>query len=713
MRRLAVSVAVLALAAGVFGEDVGWRGNWTGVFPDADPPIKWSKLSNQMKGLRCRAQKPGDDTPAGVSAYCGSLTEWLVLGPFPADEDVQKAVDEEFVKDEATCEPNAGDAVGGLRWKKVEVVGSVVDFASILSKDMPEGTPAFRHAEGLAPHFGKPFVAYAHTYVHSPMEATFRFRVRAVVATKLYVNGKLIEGLKQGGSPYGSDSPATGEFSANLSKGWNRVLLKARNFVLPKKSWRHIRSWYIDLGLRATRPCEIASEGIVWATLLPNYHVACPLVVGDRIFAMSKPGDLVCLRKQDGKVLWVGTTTYYDLLSDKDKRENPAFEKIGPLVAEIGKIDAAYVRQGTLTEETMQTRFDLHKQVIRLMGQADKKYSGYPGHHACGDMPTPVSDGSHVYVWSGLGVASCYDLDGNRKWLTMPGVRDTSPDRSVSPILADGRMVIYNGAPRKGEGELIAFDVQSGAIAWRVPMKRNAMSSPVAVKIGGESFAYHEGCLVRVRDGKVVLDNSALKVTIPTPVVENGVVYGISNGGKVIQAKLPADPANVVMANEGSIGLGGRTGIAGEPFVSSPLYHQGLLYVLDQSGCLHVIDAEAQKIVYERDLGLGKGWPFEFYHAPDWCYPIAFASPMLAGKHIYVFGLNGTAVVFEPGREYREIARNKIEDALLARDVGSNWSSHNRAGGQEIPEHFASSPVAEGGRIYLRGGKYLYCLGEK
>jgi len=61
-------------------------------------------------------------------------------------------------------------------------------------------------------------------------------------------------------------------------------------------------------------------------------------------------------------------------------------------------------------------------------------------------------------------------------------------------------------------------------------------------------------------------------------------------------------------------------------------------------------------------------------------------------------------VVFEPGREYREVARNKIEDCLLSRDWG---------GGQEVPEHFASTPVAEGGRIYLRGGKYMYCLGEK
>ncbi len=58
---------------------VGWRGDGTGKFTGANPPVKWGKVSKQMKGLRCQAKKPRDDRPAGVPAYHGSLTEWLVL----------------------------------------------------------------------------------------------------------------------------------------------------------------------------------------------------------------------------------------------------------------------------------------------------------------------------------------------------------------------------------------------------------------------------------------------------------------------------------------------------------------------------------------------------------------------------------------------------------------------------------------------------------
>jgi hypothetical protein len=50
-----------------------------------------------MAGLRCQADKPKDDKPAGVPAYHGSLTEWQVLGPLPSVGG-DNAIAEEFVK---------------------------------------------------------------------------------------------------------------------------------------------------------------------------------------------------------------------------------------------------------------------------------------------------------------------------------------------------------------------------------------------------------------------------------------------------------------------------------------------------------------------------------------------------------------------------------------------------------------------------------------
>jgi len=686
---------------------VGWRGNWTGQFPDADPPLRWTKVSKPMKALRCRADKPADEGPAGSPAYEGSLREWLVLGPFAADEDAQKAIDAPFLDDEAACQPSAGEAAAKLRWKKVEVPGSMVDFAGILAGDMPEDAEARRRDKHLSPEYGKPFVAYAHTYVYSAIDASFHFRTKALNRAKIFINGELVMAY--------DPKRTEGDFTAKLRKGWNRVLLKARNDVVPAKQNYYqglmgYSSWYVDLGLIPPRPYETESEGIAWATPVPSYHIACPLIVGDRVFVMAYPGDLVCVRKSDGKVLWIRPTTYWDVLSDEDKKGNAAFAAVEPLVAEMRQIDTPYVEKASLAEDTIKKRASLHQQITAIMGKADRKYKGEVGHYVAANMPTPVSDGKNVYVWSELGIATCFDLDGNRKWIRMPGVRECSVGRYASPVLADGKFILFDGPGHHEQDALVALDARTGEAAWTMPHdpKSEPFSSLIATTLAGEEYVIYGKDLVRARDGKVLLENPpALVCHVATPVVAGGVMYGVTcDAGDVIQAKLPTDLAKAAMTNEAKVkGLGEAQTKVGQAFISSPLYHDGLLYLVDQTGRLHVVDTDTQKIVYERDLGMGKVWPYDFYHAPNWERSTTLSSPILAGKYVYVFGMNGTTVVFEAGREYKEVARNKIEDCLLVHQ--GPWFQ-----GREIPEFFASSPVAEGKRIYVRGGNYLYCLGK-
>jgi outer membrane protein assembly factor BamB len=682
-------------------QPVGWRGNWTGKFLDAEPPLTWGKISKPMAGLRCQATKPKDDQPAGISASNGSLTEWMTVGPLPASGDAKAAIDEEFIKDEANCAAKEGDAINGVPWKKTTVPGSLVNFDSIYGKDIPKGTPT-RNNSGTPP-WEKPFVAYASTWVYSPAEVTFRFRVRAAGIVKIYMNGvsqnEALKILSQNNA-YG------GEFSCKLNKGWNHVLCKARNSV---NGYVYNSSWYFDLGLRAIEPYTSTSEGIAWATLLPSYHIASPLIVGDKIFAMVKPADLVCMRKSDGKVLWIRSTTYYDLLTEKDKQSNPGFAKLVPLVAEINKIDAEYVETGKLTAETIRKRIDLHKQIVQTMAAVDAaRFSGAIGHYPEANMPTPVSDGKQVYIWSELGIAVCYDLDGNRKWLTMPGARSSMElGCYCSPVLADGKMILFENNLERHKGGLIALDVHNGEAAWTLPDKTigEPFMSLVPLKIGGDDCVLYGRRLVHGKDGKVLLENeNDLVGHIPTPVIENGVLYGvICYYGDLFKSKLPTALTSTPMINECKVKMPFKA--EGEAFISSPLYHDGLLYVVDQYGYLYVTDVNTQKVVYERELGLGKSWEFDFYIAPDWGWSSIYGSPIMAGKYIYVFGMNGTTVVLKPGREYVEVAKNKIEDCLL--------SAMYHSVGHEIPEFFASSPVAEGKRIYVRGGNYLYCIGAK
>jgi outer membrane protein assembly factor BamB len=90
-------------------------------------------------------------------------------------------------------------------------------------------------------------------------------------------------------------------------------------------------------------------------------------------------------------------------------------------------------------------------------------------------------------------------------------------------------------------------------------------------------------------------------------------------------------------------------------------------------GRLSCIDAATGEIVYEETLDLGKG--------------DVFASIVLAGNYLMTTHENGTTIVFEPGREYVEVAKNQLGDMVR------------------------STPVFDGDRMYVRGYDNLYCIG--
>ena len=59
----------------------GWRGNRTGLWPDAKTPIEWSRIPHgATEGLRCRANRPAD-AEAGDSTVVekGLIREWQSL----------------------------------------------------------------------------------------------------------------------------------------------------------------------------------------------------------------------------------------------------------------------------------------------------------------------------------------------------------------------------------------------------------------------------------------------------------------------------------------------------------------------------------------------------------------------------------------------------------------------------------------------------------
>ena len=132
----------------------------------------------------------------------------------------------------------------------------------------------------------------------------------------------------------------------------------------------------------------------------------------------------------------------------------------------------------------------------------------------------------------------------------------------------------------------------------------------------------------------------------------------------------------------------------------SPLLYNGLAYLVNGDGILTVMDAAKGEIVYQKVLDLA---PMPVGFASCAIETGCSSSPTLGGKYIYLWDNQGTALVIEPGRVYKQIARNRIEQFWYA----------NRNDKKSLPqqENTASNPVFEGNRLYFRGEVNLYCIG--
>jgi len=125
----------------------------------------------------------------------------------------------------------------------------------------------------------------------------------------------------------------------------------------------------------------------------------------------------------------------------------------------------------------------------------------------------------------------------------------------------------------------------------------------------------------------------------------------------------------------------------------SPLIYEGIYYNIDQYGVFYAVDLPTGKPLYKHDVGFDE---LHHYNAIG-----VAAGPTLGGKHIFVVDNQGVCVVLEPGPEYKPVAVNRIETVIQRQ-----WPIPP----QEILSNGA--PVFDGDRMYLRGEKYLYCIGK-
>jgi outer membrane protein assembly factor BamB len=458
-----------------------------------------------------------------------------------------------------------------------------------------------------------------------------------------------------------------------------------------------------------------AASGILYAVPLPNTGVSCPIIVGNRIYLTVEPWDLVCIDKNSGQILWIRSSAPFEGLSPEDRKANPDIEaKLAPLLAQLQKANedvAASLNSKVATAATsgpkdssgpIQKKKDLEKQITEAQNAVNKKLFtlnwaqavfGYAG-------PTPVSDGKKVYAFFTTGVSVAYDLDGNRKWIARGSGDGSEHGNFASPILGAGRLVVW-------ANEMRGYDTETGKLAWTTPAKSfNTYGSMFKVQAGAELVAaFQSGYFARMRDGQKIWGDQAFGDSVQTPIVEGGLIFARmgypiaqGEGGSFKAFKIPAgaegggkpSPAYAFKMDwaEDELVIDKKKNPFDRGFVASPLLADGLIYNITEGGGLFVNDAATGELVYKKVLPMKAKTEY-------WNWAGVSASPTQAGKYIYLMDNQGLTIVLQPGRVYKEVAQNVLEES---RDGKSQ-------------EQNVSTPVFEGSRMYYRTPGYLYCIG--
>jgi outer membrane protein assembly factor BamB len=304
-----------------------------------------------------------------------------------------------------------------------------------------------------------------------------------------------------------------------------------------------------------------------------------------------------------------------------------------------------------------------------------------------------VSDGRSVFVWCGNGVAAAFDLDGRRRWIRR--VAEGKLFYPSSPALIDGKLAVFMKA-------LYCLDAETGEPVWKQPSidKNNAAVQPARVA-GTAVIVTQQGEVVRASDGHVLWKNPD-KIEGDTgwnaPVVLGDVMYlpwyGTSEiriidftgcGGDSWQAKVARIDGICLNRKPDGSWIDRWT-------PASPLIHDGIAYLVDIYATLYAVDLREKKVLYRQEIDLDGMFHYN-------AVPVA-ASPTLVGDRILVLDNQGTTLVLQPGREFRQVGKNRIA-TQIARDVPISP--------QETIAY--APPVPDGDQLYIRGERYLYSIG--
>ena len=291
---------------------------------------------------------------------------------------------------------------------------------------------------------------------------------------------------------------------------------------------------------------------------------------------------------------------------------------------------------------------------------------------------SPITDGERLYCWFGSAGLFCYDVNGQKLWQRELGeVRiGSSLGEGCSPVLYGDKLVIIRD--HSGPSSIEVLDAKTGKTTWRKERdENNAWATPLVVEHSGKTQVITAASnYVRSYDlhsGDIIWQFSGLTGNvIPCPVVDGDQVICMSGYKGYAAVALPLTETGDISKSKKIAWSKNR----GTPYIPSPLLYDGLLYFnQSNSAILSCLDSKTGDPILDRVRlnGLSN----------------IYASPVGAQGRVYLTGRNGTTLVLKRTKKVEVIARNKLDDTIDA------------------------SPALAGSQLFLRGGKFLYCIEQR
>jgi outer membrane protein assembly factor BamB len=305
----------------------------------------------------------------------------------------------------------------------------------------------------------------------------------------------------------------------------------------------------------------------------------------------------------------------------------------------------------------------------------------------------------NVYAHGTQGMLICFNKDGKVLWdhsLSEEYGRITGyGGRVTSPVIDEDRVIIGMlnsswGNFGKGANRFVAFNKHDGKVVWwsepAGPPKDTYYSAPVIAVIGGERLVISGGAdgsvhAMKSRTGEHVWSYHFGTAAVNcAPVVEGNYVYigqGEENPDNAERGRVVCLDGSQVKNKQPKL-VWKRDGIRVR--YTSPILHDGRLYVTDDIGKLYSLDAKTGK----------QAWKFSYGRNSR-------GSPVWADGKIYVGEVNSRFHILKPG---------KLKCERLYQQF---FPSPDGVSDVEIN----GSPAVAGGRVFFSTGDETYCIGTK